>query len=106
MAEQNPQEPINGIDRYRIEKMVGYSITGFADHLRMLSFWKRLLAGENDPEEIAQGLALALCPQRYIPKPKPGHGVSITINIAGDADPQALSGAIKSALASEFSSRR
>lgn len=105
MAEQNPQDPINGIDRYRIEKMVEFGITGFADHLRMLSFWRRLLAGENDPEEITQGLALALCPQRYIPKPKPGQGVSITINIGGDVGPEALSGAIKSALASEFTSR-
>lgn len=98
MAEQDPLAPINGTDRHMVEKMVGFGITGFADHFRMLSYWRRLLAGDNDPEEIAQGLATALMPGRYIPTPRPTRAPAITINVTGNLDPDALASAIKSAV--------
>jgi hypothetical protein len=106
MSEQNLQAPINGTDRYRVEKMVDYGITGFADHFRMLSYWRRLLAGENDPEEIAQGLAMALRPGRYIPTPRPPRLPAITINVTGHLDPDALANAIKSAVGQALSGQR
>lgn len=97
MAEQDPQAPISGTDRHMVEKMVGYGITGVADHFRMLSYWRRLLAGDNDPEEIAQGLAMALMSGRYIPAPRPIRAPAITINVSGNLDPEALASAFKSA---------
>lgn len=101
MAEQDLQAPIDGTDRHMVEKMVGYGITGVADHFRMLSYWRRLLAGENDPEEIAQGLAMALRSQRYIPRPDPIRAPAITINVSGNLDPEALASAIKQAFAGQ-----
>lgn len=106
MAEQDPKAPINGTDRHMVEKMVGYGITGFADHFRMLSYWRRLLAGENDPEEIAQGLAMALMSGRYIPTPRPTRAPAITINVPGNLDPEALASAIKSAVEQAFAGLR
>lgn len=98
MSEKDPLPPINGADRNLVEKMVGYGITGTSDHFRMLSFWRRLLAGDNDLEEIAQGLALALRPGRYIPNPGPGRSMAVTINISGSPDAQALADALNGAL--------
>lgn len=98
MSEQDPLPLINGADRYLIDKVVKNGITGFYDGFRMLSFWRRLLAGDNDPEEIAQGLVLALSNGRYIPKPDPVRCMAVTVNISGAADPVALAGAIKDAL--------
>lgn len=99
MAEGKPQEPISGVDRCQVLKMVDNAVTGFCDHFRMLQYWQRLLAGENDPEEIAQGLAMALSPRRYMKNPGPVRGVAITLNIMGNAEPEVVAGAIKSALA-------
>ncbi len=99
MSEKDPLPPIDGVHRSLVEQMVGHSITGFADYARMLSFWRRLLAGANDPEEIAQGLAMALRPGRYIPNPGPGRGMAITINISGTSDPAVLAETLKSAFA-------
>ena len=98
MSEKDPLPPINGADRNLVEKMVGYGITGTSDHFRMLSFWRRLLAGDNDPEEIAQGLARALRPGLYIPNPGPGRSMAVTINISGSPDAQALADALNGAL--------
>ncbi|WP_448196698.1 hypothetical protein [Pseudomonas putida] len=95
MVENDPLPLINGAHRSLVEKMVDHGITGFCDHYRMLSFWRRLLAGENDPEEIAQGLAMALRPGRYIPNPGPGRNMSVTLNISGPLDAQALTDSLK-----------
>lgn len=97
MAESNAQEPINGFDRLQIEKMINHQITRFADYARMQSFWRRLLAGDNDPEEIVQGLCMALSTGRYIVNPGAGVVHNITFNIAGDADPVAMASALKAA---------
>lgn len=102
MSEKDPLPLINGVHRSLVEKMVNCSITGFADHARMLSFWRRLLAGDNDPEEIVQGLAMALRPARYIPNPGPGRGMAITINISGNPEPAVLADALKSAFEVHF----
>ena len=106
MAEQDPQAPINGADRHAVEKMVGFGIAGVADSFRMLSYWRRLLAGENDPEEIAQGLVMALGSQRYIPKPNPIVAPAVTINVSGNLDPEALASTIKSAVERAFADQR
>ncbi|MNM97592.1 hypothetical protein D3C81_1101000 [compost metagenome] len=98
MSEKDPLPPINGADRDVVRKMVEYSITGFADHIRMLSFWRRLLAGDNDPEEIAQGLVMALQSGRYIRDPGPGRSMAVTINTSGNPDAQALADALNGAL--------
>ncbi|AZC37106.1 hypothetical protein [Pseudomonas chlororaphis] len=98
MSEKDPLPPINGAHRSVVEKMVDHGLTGFADHIRMLSFWRRLLAGDNDPEEIAQGLAMALRSGRYIPNPGPGRSMAVTINISGNPDAQALADALRGAL--------
>jgi hypothetical protein len=93
-------DPINGADRFLISKMVGYQVTQFADNARMLQFWQRLFAGENDPEEIAQGLCLALSGGRYVPKPRAAMGmtVNLTISASGDASPEQISSAVVKAL--------
>ncbi|MFB1634145.1 hypothetical protein [Pseudomonas sp. AP-1] len=98
MSEKDPLPPINGADRRLVEKMVERGINGAADHLRMLSFWRRLLAGDNDPEEIVQGLAMALQSGRYIRNPGPGRSMTVTINISGSPDAQALADALNGAL--------
>jgi hypothetical protein len=99
-------DPINGADRFLISKMVDHQVTQFADRARMLQFWQRLFAGENDPEEIAQGLCLALSGGQYVPKYRPAMGmtVNLTINASGDASPEQISSVVVKALQAQSSS--
>jgi|GEM_PF-1784073 len=106
MSEKDPLPPINGADRHLIMSMVDKSLAGYADHFRMLSFWRRLLAGENDPEEIAQGLALALGVGRYVRAPEPAKALAVKINVSGVIGPDALADAIKGGLAKCFDGQR
>ncbi|WP_462402175.1 hypothetical protein [Pseudomonas sp. Marseille-QA0332] len=92
MAEQRKNAPINGTDSETVAKMVDFQITGFCDHMRMRDYWRRLLAGDNDPDVIAEGLCRALSGGRYIKGP--ARQVTINLNIQSAADPQALAAAL------------
>lgn len=100
MAEENMQASINGVDRHLIAKMVDNQVTRFADHFRMLQFWRRLLAGDNDPEEIAHGLCQALSSGRYVKAPDAAGSVTnnITIHLPQGADVGSLADALAKAL--------
>lgn len=98
MAEKEPLQPINGADQALVMKMVDLAIEGVCDHYRMLQFWRRLLAGGNDPEEIARGLAMALAPSRFIRNPGPGRNVAINLTVTGNADAEAVAASVKNAL--------
>lgn len=98
MAEQDPLPLINGMDQFQISKVIEHQIARFYDHARMLSFWQRLLAGDNDPEEIAKGICNVLSTGRYERiAPKKG-AVTVNISVSGDANPQALADALATAL--------
>lgn len=98
MAEKESLPPINDADRMLVFRMVDNAVDGTCDHYRMLQFWRRLLAGTNDPEEIAQGLTMALTPRRLIRNPGPGRNTVVNVTVTGDADPEAVSASIKNAL--------
>lgn len=98
MTEQQQLPPINGADSDLIKKMVDGAVSGQFDHYRMLQFWQRLLAGENDLEQIAQGLALALSSQRFIRNPGPGRSTVVNLTVTGNANPEAVAGTLKAAL--------
>ena len=98
MAEQDPLPPMNGMDQFQIDKMIDRQIERFYDHARMLSFWRRLLAGDNDPEEIAKGICTALSAGRYERIAAKKGAVTINISVSGDANPQAFADALASAL--------
>lgn len=104
----NPESgPVDGVDRFFVSKMLDSQITQTYDHCRMLQLWRRVLAGENDPEEIAQGLCLALSGGRYVPRSKPVSGmtVNLSINLNRDANPDQISAAVVSALHTHVHSR-
>lgn len=92
MAEQRKNAPINGTDSETVAKMVGFQITGFCDRTRMRDYWCRLLAGDNDPEVIAEGLCRALSGGQYIEGP--ARNVTINFNVQSAAEPQALAAAL------------
>ncbi|MGY3286273.1 hypothetical protein ACVW05_003899 [Pseudomonas fulva] len=68
--------------------MVDHQITGQFDQYRMRDYWCRLLAGDNEPEVIAEGLCRALSGGRYVKGP--ARNVTINLNIQSAANPQAL----------------
>lgn len=98
MSEQQPLPPINGAHSNLVEKMVDRAVSGECDYYRMLQFWRRLLVGENDPEQIAQGLARALGSCRFIRNPGPGRGTVVNLTVTGNANPEAVTDALKAAL--------
>lgn len=92
--------PIDGTNRHQVRKMIELQITQYADHFRMVQYWRRLLAGENDVEEIVQGICMALSGGRYIEKPHPRPGVTLhlTVNVNGAADAEQVGAAIGKAI--------
>lgn len=92
MADSKKLGPINGTDSETVTKMVEFQITGYCDHFRMRDYWRRLLAGDNDPEVIAEGLCQALSGGHYIKGP--ARNVTINITVQGDPNPQALAVAL------------
>ncbi|MDD2059143.1 hypothetical protein NPS58_17100 [Pseudomonas putida] len=89
--------PISGFDRFQISNMVDRQISQEFDYHRMLSFWKRLMAGDNEPEEIAQGLCIALSLGRYVRKE--GAGIrNVSIQVFGEVDPKEIAKAVSGAI--------
>ncbi|MNJ24272.1 hypothetical protein D3C77_186840 [compost metagenome] len=81
--------PISGFDRVQILRMVDRQVSQEFDYYRMLSFWKRLMAGDNDPEEIAQGFCLALSGGRYVRKENACIR-NVTVQVFGAVDPEEI----------------
>lgn len=92
MANSKTRGPINGVDSETVATMVARQIAGEFDQYRMLDYWRRLLAGDNEPEVIAMGLCRALSGGRYIEGP--ARNVTINLNIQSAAKPQALAAAL------------
>ncbi|MFR0674639.1 hypothetical protein ACLUUI_14450 [Enterobacterales bacterium AW_CKDN230030176-1A_HGKHYDSX7] len=92
MADSKKRAPINGVHSEMVATMVDHQITGLFDRVRMHEFWRRLLAGDNDPEVIAEGLCRALSGGRYIEGP--ARTVTINLNIQSTANPEALAAAL------------
>lgn len=92
MADSKTRGPINGVDSETVATMVARQVTGEFDQYRMRDYWRRLLAGDNEPEVIAEGLCRALSGGRYIEGP--ARSVTINLNIQSAAKPQALAAAL------------
>ncbi|ATR83777.1 hypothetical protein CS390_15125 [Pseudomonas sp. HLS-6] len=98
MAEKDELGPVNGFDRHQVRKMIDNQVTQHFDHYRMLSFWRRLLAGENDPEEIAKGICMALSGGRYIKKPDTRVINNVTIQAPPGSCPESIAQELKKVL--------
>jgi hypothetical protein len=97
MADSKTRGPINGVDSETVATMVDHQITGQFDQHRMRNFWRRLLAGDNDPEVIADGLCRALSSGHYIQAP--ARHVTVNLAVQGSVDAEALVAEVRQALA-------
>ena len=98
MAEKDELGLINGFDRHQVFRVIDDQVNQHYDHCRMLSFWKRLLAGENDPEEIAKGICMALSGGRYIKKPDTRVINNVTIQAPPGSCPESIAQELKKVL--------
>ena len=89
--------PINGVDSATVEQMVCGQIEQRYDALRMRQFWRRLIAGENDPEQVADGICRALSGGHYVPK-EPTAVSNISVQVFGEASPEGIAKALGGAL--------
>lgn len=88
--------PLNGVDRTTLAQMVQAQLSQSFDAYRMREFWRRLFAGDNDPEEMAEGMCLALSGGQYVERDKEGMVLNITIN--GSGDPEQIAAAVKASM--------
>lgn len=91
--------PINGFEHYNLTQIVDMHITGAIDSHRAKDFWRRLFAGDNDPEEMAKGMVSALGYGRYVPRSE-SKAVVVNITVNGDVPPERIAEAVKGAFAS------
>lgn len=89
--------PINGATSGMVENMVCGQIEQRYDAVRMRQFWKRLIAGENDPEQVADGICRALSGGHYVPKVA-AQVCNITVQVTGDACPNAVAKSVAAGL--------
>ncbi|QGW77757.1 hypothetical protein GPJ81_14030 [Pseudomonas alkylphenolica] len=89
--------PINGVDSAMVEHMVCGQIEQRYDALRMRQFWKRLIAGDNDPDQVADGICRALSGGHYVRK-EPAVVSNISVQVFGEASPEGLAQALSGAL--------
>lgn len=91
--------PINGVHSSTVAHVLSGQIEQTYDRLRAHDFWVRLIAGDNDPKEIADGICQALGGGYYVRK-EDAVGHSITIQVLGNAAPEDVARTVSEALSS------
>ena len=86
MAEKDELGLINGFDRHQVFRVIDDQVN------------QRLLAGENDPEEIAKGICMALSGGRYIKKPDTRVINNVTIQAPPGSCPESIAQELKKVL--------
>ena len=93
--------PATPADRFTVAKLIEGQIDQAYDRYRMKQVWERVLAN-CDPAEFAEGMCMALSHGRFSRIPLDTtlrSPFQVTINVTGNADPEALASALKGAFA-------
>lgn len=91
------KQPINGVESGTVEHMVCGQIEQTYDRYRAHDFWMRLIAGDNDPRQVADGICRALSGGHYVRK-EAAQICALTIHVDADADPKVIAQAVSEAM--------